>query len=141
MSSSSRVVNQHEQMDAKKKKIWELATSPRKEIMMMMFMMWLAGSDLNIFPIMLVAQAIYSPVNSITVVNTTFSRVVDGIDHSTELQEEVTNAKLFYILHQVVFIAIGLVKCYYMGLVPTNSIDWIDHTPQVPSEIGSGFSV
>ena len=46
MSSSSRVVNQHEQMDAKKKKIWELATSPRREMMMMMFMMWVCVLNL-----------------------------------------------------------------------------------------------
>eukprot|EP01059_Diplonema_ambulator_P031066 TRINITY_DN5593_c0_g1_i1.p1 TRINITY_DN5593_c0_g1~~TRINITY_DN5593_c0_g1_i1.p1 ORF type:complete len:168 (+),score=21.47 TRINITY_DN5593_c0_g1_i1:73-504(+) len=140
-AAGKQSLNHIEQMKVKKRRIWELATSPRKQMGMMMFMMWLSGNDLNIFPIIITAQAVYSPISSIMGAQKLFSKVVDGIDQSTELQEERRNAVITYILHQIVFFAMGLVKCYYLGLVPTHALDWIDHRPFAPVEMSAGFAM
>ncbi|KAJ9473177.1 ER membrane protein complex subunit 4 [Diplonema papillatum] len=139
-STAVRALSPHEQMQVKKKKLWEVATSPRKQMMMVMFMMWMSGNDISIFPIMITGQAIYSPLSAILGVDKLFEKVVDGVRDSKELQDEMQNAKITFILHQFAFLAMGLVKCYYLGLIPTNALDWIDHRPSVPVQYSAGFA-
>merc|ERR1711871_1667912 len=42
----------------------EVATGQGRGLMMNMFMMWMAGNSLHIFPIMMVGMAIWSPVSA-----------------------------------------------------------------------------
>eukprot|EP00754_Rhynchopus_humris_P001147 Rhum_TRINITY_DN10717_c0_g1::Rhum_TRINITY_DN10717_c0_g1_i1::g.39840::m.39840 len=137
-ATKERPLTQHEATEIKKKKIWEVATSPRKNMMMMIFMMWMAGNELSIFPIMITGQALYNPISSIIDTHKTFSNLVDT-QGDKELEEEISRGKMAFIAHQFVFLALGLVKCYYLGLVPTSAIDWIDHKPYSAAEYAVGF--
>ena len=128
----------------------------------------MAGNELSIFPIMITGQALYNPISSIigmtllslslspgavpffsftpyayhhtTHADThkTFNNLVDT-QGDKELEEEISRGKMAFIAHQFVFLALGLVKCYYLGLVPTSAIDWIDHKPYSAAEYAVGF--
>ena len=42
----------------------EVAQGQGKSLMMNMFMMWMAGNSLHIFPIMMVGMAIWTPIGA-----------------------------------------------------------------------------
>jgi len=48
----------------------ELAWSPAKNFMMTGLMLWMSGSGVHIFSIMITGMAIYNPVKSAVTVNT-----------------------------------------------------------------------
>merc|ERR1712100_164303 len=52
----------------------EVATGQGRGLMMNMFMMWMAGNSLHIFPIMMVGMAIWSPVAALLNMKNAFVR-------------------------------------------------------------------
>eukprot|EP00992_Anisonema_acinus_P006724 TRINITY_DN2240_c0_g1_i1.p3 TRINITY_DN2240_c0_g1~~TRINITY_DN2240_c0_g1_i1.p3 ORF type:complete len:105 (+),score=28.89 TRINITY_DN2240_c0_g1_i1:101-415(+) len=100
--------------------------------MMNGFMMWMSGSELNIFSIMITGMTIMGPLKAIADVNKTMKT------DAPELAGELQRAKALYVLMNVVGLLVALYKCYSMGLLPTSTSDWVDSTPQVPLEFASG---
>jgi hypothetical protein len=46
-------------------KAWEVAQAPFKNLMMMGFMMWMAGSTVHLFSIGIVFSALFQPFNAL----------------------------------------------------------------------------
>jgi ER membrane protein complex subunit 4 len=106
----------------KQKKAMEVATSPGKALMMTAFMMWMSGSQLNIFTITTVSGALLNPVRGLITTNATFKNYEDADGHTNLLQP-----KLIYIALQLVALSVGLYKMSTMGLLPTNAGDFMNY--------------
>jgi ER membrane protein complex subunit 4 len=101
---------------AKRQKMaMSLAMKPAQQIAMQAFMLYMSGSQLNMFSINVTTMAILSPLSAIFNMDQTFSKLQD-----TELQIP----KLIYLALNLAFLGIGLYKMSSMRLLPTTSADW-----------------
>lgn len=107
---------QHVALDAKKKaKALAIATGPGKQLLMNAFMMYMSGSQLNIFSISITSSAIMSPLTALFTMSRTF-----GPLENVDLQMP----KLIFVALNLLWFAIGMYKMSSMSLLPTTSADW-----------------
>jgi len=110
----------------------EVAQGQGKSLMMNMFMMWMAGNSLHIFPIMMVGMAIWTPIGAMMNMKMAFARF-ESPDASLILP------KLVYAAINCAGILAGLYKCSNLGLVPTQPADWLAQEGIKPAmEFGGG---
>ncbi len=111
------------ELAAKKRQIMEIAYSPGKSLLSTGFMLWMSGSSIQIFSIMMTSMAIINPLSALSSVGKTFSKFdgEDGVD--------TRMAKLIFIALQIVSLAVALYKCNSMGLLPLTSADWLQNIP------------
>lgn len=96
-----------------------LATSPGKSLLMNSFMMYMSGSNLNMWSISVTGMAIMNPIKSIVGLRKTFSKFEDP-GEKVDLQMP----KLIFVLLNLAMLAVGLYKMSKMRLLPTTSADW-----------------
>eukprot|EP00898_Chlorokybus_atmophyticus_P006612 jgi/Chlat1/6952/Chrsp52S06642 len=122
--SSTSTKRKDAEVTMKQKKAWEAATAPMKQILMMGFMMWMAGSTVHIFSIMITATAIWQPLQAIRGAPALFKRFKDP-------KVDTFSCQAVYILCNLAACGIGLFKLNTLGLLPTSASDWIsDAVPQ-----------
>lgn len=116
------------------KKLWDVALGPLKQVPMNLFIMYMAGNSISIFPIMMVGMLIVRPVKALFTTQSTF-KMVEGT--------QATGQKFVYFIGNIVNILLALYKCQSMGLLPTHSSDWLAfEEPQTRVEhIGGGLSL
>ncbi|XP_015751726.1 PREDICTED: ER membrane protein complex subunit 4-like [Acropora digitifera] len=100
------------------KKSWDIALGPFKQIPMNLFIMYMAGNSISIFPIMMVGMMFLRPVKALLAVKSTFVSLEGEHDH-------VILQKFFYLLGNLSLVALALYKCHSMGLLPTATSDWL----------------
>lgn len=116
------------------KKLWDVALGPLKQVPMNLFIMYMAGNSISIFPIMMVGMLIVRPVKAVFTTQSTF-KMVEGT--------QAIGQKFVYFIGNVVNIMLALYKCQSMGLLPTHSSDWLafeEPTTRV-EHIGGGLSM
>ena len=102
---------------AKQKQVMSIAYGPGKGILSTGFMLWMSGSSIQIFSLMMTGMALMNPVNAISNVNKTFSKYENqGID--------LKIPKLIFLALQLLALGMALYKCSMMGLLPVTSADW-----------------
>ncbi|XP_018570312.1 ER membrane protein complex subunit 4 [Anoplophora glabripennis] len=115
------------------KKSWDLALAPLKQVPMNLFIMYMAGNSISIFPIMMVGMLLMRPLQAIWSTKTTFKMM------------ETSNAVLqmiVYVLGNFVNIGLALYKCHSMGLLPTYASDWLAFVePPVRQEYLGGGTI
>lgn len=147
------------------KKSWDLALGPLKQVPMNLFIMYMAGSSISIFPIMMVGMLIIRPVKALFTLqqskyfnSTKINKIYCNILQYTKIYCNLTchfpcsafkviegthafGQKFVYFLGQLVNIALALYKCQSMGLLPTHASDWLAFVePQTRVEYsGGGF--
>jgi hypothetical protein len=84
------------------------------------FMMYMSGSQLNIFSISITTTAIMSPLTGLISLNKTFAHLADPNAESNYLM----TAKLLFFALNLVWLGLGLYKMSIMRLLPTTSADW-----------------
>jgi len=99
------------------KKSWDIALGPLKQIPMNLFIMYMAGNSISIFPIMMVGMLFLKPVRALITINSVF-KLIEGGQHLVQ--------KFIYLLGNVLCLALALYKCQSMGLLPTHASDWLD---------------
>ncbi|XP_013182956.1 ER membrane protein complex subunit 4 [Amyelois transitella] len=116
------------------KKLWDVALGPLKQVPMNLFIMYMAGNSISIFPIMMVGMLIVRPVKALFATQSTF-KMVEGT--------QAIGQKFVYFIGNIVNIFLALYKCQSMGLLPTHSSDWLAfEEPQTRVEhIGGGLSL
>ncbi|XP_022914105.2 ER membrane protein complex subunit 4 [Onthophagus taurus] len=114
------------------KKSWELALAPLKQVPMNLFIMYMAGNSISIFPIMMVGMLFLRPIQALFSVNSTFKMVENS---------NAIGQKCVYLLGNLINIGLALYKCQSMGLLPTHSSDWLAFIePQARQEyLGGGM--
>lgn len=110
-------------MQLKLKKAREVSWSPIKSFMQMAFMLWMSGSGVHIFSIMITYQALSSPVNSMLNVNKTFKNFEDRKMGGAE-KGHLFISKLIFCAMNMVAMSGGLYKMSTMGLLPDKPSDW-----------------
>jgi len=98
------------------KKSWDIALGPLKQLPMNLFIMWMAGNSISIFPIMMVGMMFIRPVQALLSIQQTF-KMIEG--NSSILQ------RIVYTLGNLVAVALAVYKCQVMGLLPTHASDWL----------------
>ena len=100
----------------RKQKAMALAMKPGSQVAMNAVMMYMSGSNLNIFSINTISTAILTPITSIFSIERTFA----NLDVDTQMP------KAIYIAINLVWLAVGLYKMSAMRLLPTTSADFAD---------------
>lgn len=110
-----------------------MAYSPAKNLFTTGFMLWMSGSSIQIFSIMMTGMALINPLKAIVGVNQFFAPFTkeEGVD--------VHLPKLIYLLLQLLGVGLALYKCSTMGLLPLTSADWTRYIPVKIMEEQSAF--
>ena len=95
-----------------------MATSPLKQVGMMAFMMYMAGSQLQFFSVMATVNGIYSPVNAIFKSGAAFLPDPEG-------RLNVALPRLIFCAIHGAALAFAVYRVHLMGLLPTHPSDWI----------------
>ncbi|KAH8270202.1 hypothetical protein KR018_005511 [Drosophila ironensis] len=115
------------------KKSWDLALGPLKNIPMNLFIMYMSGNSISIFPIMMVGMMLIRPIKAMFTTQVT-SKMAEGA--------QGTGQRIVYFLGNIANVALALYKCHSMGLLPTHASDWLAFVqPQTRLEhFGGGVS-
>ncbi|KAK2151474.1 hypothetical protein LSH36_362g04006 [Paralvinella palmiformis] len=112
------------------KKSWDVALAPLKQIPMNLFIMWMAGNSISIFPIMMVGMMFIRPIQAIISVQQTF-KLIEG--------EHQYLQRAMYVLGLLTSLGMAVYKCQVMGLLPTHPSDWLAFVePQMRMEWSGG---
>jgi hypothetical protein len=98
------------------KKSWDIALGPLKQLPMNLFIMWMAGNSISIFPIMMVGMMFIRPIQALLAIQQTF-KMIEG--------KRQTIQRMVYALGNVLGVALAVYKCQVMGLLPTHPSDWL----------------
>lgn len=99
------------------KKSWDVALAPWKQVPMNLFIMYMAGNSISIFPIMMVGMLFLRPVKALLTIQSTFKMIEGG---------QAILQKIVYLFGNLACLALALYKCSSMGLLPTHASDWLD---------------
>ncbi|KAG0683082.1 hypothetical protein C6P40_000465 [Pichia californica] len=128
-------IQNHELKDFKKKKMWELATSPAKSILMNIGMSYMSPNDIQVIPIMMLFMLFINTFKEMYSVSSKFKSLDKSIDSEIDPYDLII-MKIVYLLSCSGNLIIGLWKLNSMGLVPNKSSDWLSwEKPLKSSEI------
>ncbi|KAF0913599.1 hypothetical protein E2562_023312 [Oryza meyeriana var. granulata] len=102
----------------KAQKAWEVAQAPFKNLMMMGFMMWMAGSTVHLFSIGITFSALWQPISALRSVSKVFEPFKDP-------RVDTLAPKLLFIALNLAAMGLGVWKLNTLGLLPTNASDWV----------------
>ena len=118
----------------KQKRAMQIATAPGKNLFMTAFMMYMSGSGVQIFSIMITGMALFTPIKAMFSINSTFASVSGP-------NVDLLQAKLTFIGLNILGLCMALYKCGTMGLLPLTSADWIFLLPlKIPVETSAAMA-
>ncbi|KAJ4957020.1 hypothetical protein NE237_013803 [Protea cynaroides] len=106
----------------KAQKAWEVAQAPVKNLLMMGFMMWMAGNTVHLFSIGITFSALWQPINALQGVGKVFEPYKDS-------KVDTLTPKLLFIALNLASLALGVWKLNTLGLLPTHASDWVSSLP------------
>lgn len=132
-SSSGR---QKKEVDVtwKVQKAWEIAQAPFKNLLMMGFMMWMAGSTVHLFSIGITFSALWQPISALQGVGKVFEPFQDS-------RIDLLLPKLVYTALNLAALLLGVWKLNTLGLLPTHASDWVSSLPPAPEIEYSGGGI
>jgi hypothetical protein len=99
------------------KRCWDIALGPLKQIPMNLFIMYMAGNTISIFPTMMVCMMAWRPVQALMAISATFKML--------ESSSQKFLQGLVYLIGNLMGLALAVYKCQSMGLLPTHASDWL----------------
>merc|ERR1712037_380945 len=102
------------------KRSWDTALAPIKQAPMNLFIMYMSGNTISIFPIMMVVMMAVRPFKTLLSMSTTF-KTLDGDTGSTS----ALGQKIVFVLGNLANVALAVYKFNSMGLLPTYASDWL----------------
>ena len=87
---------------------------------MNLLVMYMSGSTISIFPIMMVIMMAFRPFKTLFSINSTFKALDANEGSMANLGQ-----KIVYVIGNLVNIALAMYKCHSMGLLPTHTSDWL----------------
>ncbi len=114
------------QLAARQRQVQALSYSPGQSLLTTAFMLWMSGTSIQIFSIMMTGMALINPLKAIGTMNQTFKPFE---------KEEGINLyipKLIYLSLQLLAFGVAVYKCSTMGLLPLTSSDWVSYLPIKP---------
>eukprot|EP00245_Coleochaete_scutata_P006169 TRINITY_DN20368_c0_g1_i1.p1 TRINITY_DN20368_c0_g1~~TRINITY_DN20368_c0_g1_i1.p1 ORF type:complete len:175 (-),score=33.33 TRINITY_DN20368_c0_g1_i1:413-937(-) len=119
--------------DFKNQKAMEFGQSPFKQVLMMGFMMYMAGTQINLFTIGIVVSGVWQPINALRNLDKSFEPFKDP-------RNSLLLPKLMFVLLQLAALGLCVWKLNALGLLPTHSSDWVSSLspPSVIEFAGGG---
>ncbi|CAH8862805.1 unnamed protein product [Trichobilharzia szidati] len=113
---------------------WNIALGPFRQVPMNLFIMWISGSSISIFPLMSVIMLFLRPLQALFSAQNTFN-LIEG--------SQATIQCCVYVLGNLVILALAMYKCHTMGLLPTYASDWLSfiESPQAAEWSAGGYVV
>ncbi|KAF6129850.1 ER membrane protein complex subunit 4 [Phyllostomus discolor] len=99
------------------KRCWDIALGPLKQIPMNLFIMYMAGNTISIFPTMMVCMMAWRPIQALMAISATFKML--------ESSSQKFLQGLVYLIGNLMGLALAVYKCQSMGLLPTHASDWL----------------
>ncbi|XP_006028256.2 ER membrane protein complex subunit 4, partial [Alligator sinensis] len=99
------------------KRCWDIALGPLKQIPMNLFIMYMAGNTISIFPTMMVCMMAWRPLQALMAISATFKLL--------ESSSQKFLQGLVYLVGNLLGLALAVYKCQSMGLLPTHASDWL----------------
>ncbi|XP_071821332.1 ER membrane protein complex subunit 4-like [Apostichopus japonicus] len=128
---ASEAVSRETDSNLVAKKCWDIALGPLKQLPMNLFLMYMAGSTISIFPIMMVGMMVWRPIQALMSLKTTF-KLLEG-------SPQAYIQMFVFFVSNLLGIALALYKCSSMGLLPIYSSDWLSFLePQERMEYSGG---
>ncbi|XP_050384635.1 uncharacterized protein LOC126801205 [Argentina anserina] len=118
----------------KSQKAWEVAQAPFKNLLMMGFMMWMAGSTVHLFSIGITFSALWQPISALQGVGKVFEPYKDK-------KVDLLAPKLLFIALNLGGLALGVWKLNTLGLLPTHASDWVSSLPPAQEVEYSGGGI
>ena len=100
--------------------------------MMTGLMLWMSGSGIQIFSIMITFYAVYNPIKSALTVGSAFARFDDAKMGAAEKASLLTS-KLTFVGMNLLAMTGALYKMSMMGLLPTTPSDWVSFLSVPPN--------
>jgi len=100
-----------------------MALQPGKSFAMTAFMLWMSGSGVHPFSIMITFYAVYNPIKSAFTVNSVFKPFSDP-KADTMINAALLTAKATFVALNLVAMCGALYKMNTMGLLPNTPSDW-----------------
>ncbi|KAI8068897.1 hypothetical protein BDF21DRAFT_425707 [Thamnidium elegans] len=116
--------DQH-QVALKVKRAWDVAMGPAKSIPMNAIMIYMSGTSLQIFTVVVTAMLFFNPIKAMMTVQQTFSRFESTGAARSQPGADLLQAKLAFIGLHFVTILLGVYKVNAMGLLPNTASDWL----------------
>ncbi|XP_072358505.1 ER membrane protein complex subunit 4-like isoform X2 [Scyliorhinus torazame] len=112
---------------------WDIAFGPLKQLPMNLFIMYTAGNNISIFPIMMVCMMAWRPIHALMSMSPIFKVLGNSTQHWLQ--------RLLYFIGNLLGLALAVYKCQAMGLLPTHSSDWLAflQPPQRVEYTGGGL--
>lgn len=114
-----------------------LATAPGRQLFMTGFMLWMSGNSLQIFSIMMLLMAFWTPLTKLFEVNKEFERY----ENNKNVEGGKVNLllpKLVFVLMNLAGLGVALYKAQTMGLLPTSAADWLSTAVRPSPQISAG---
>uniref|UniRef100_A0A8C2N8J6 ER membrane protein complex subunit 4 n=1 Tax=Cricetulus griseus TaxID=10029 RepID=A0A8C2N8J6_CRIGR len=92
------------------KHCWDIALGPLKQIPMNLFIMYMAGNTISIFPTMMVCMMAWRPIQALMAISSSNQKFLQG---------------LIYLIGNLMGLALAVYKCRSLGLLPTHASDWL----------------
>ncbi|KAI7870675.1 hypothetical protein BDF14DRAFT_1879263 [Spinellus fusiger] len=114
----------------KVKRAWDVAMGPAKNIPMNAIMIYMSGSGVQIFSVMITFMLFFQPAKAILSFHQTFERFESkGAAAKHHPEASLWTPKLAYIGLNLVIMLLGVYKVNTMGLLPTTTSDWLAFLP------------
>ncbi|WVQ72595.1 hypothetical protein IAR50_002153 [Cryptococcus sp. DSM 104548] len=121
--------------ELKMKRAWDLAMSPAKSLPMQGIMLYFSGSGIQIFSLGMIFMLLTQPLSAIFNIFRAFEALRPTPQPTvsqkpSDVVEEpsyapLTGPMILYVMCQGLVLALGLYKCWSMGILPTGSGDWL----------------
>uniref|UniRef100_A0A8D2N367 ER membrane protein complex subunit 4 n=1 Tax=Zonotrichia albicollis TaxID=44394 RepID=A0A8D2N367_ZONAL len=110
---------------------WDVALAPLKQIPMNLFIMYMAGNTISIFPAMMVCMMGWRPLQALMSLSATLKALESSSRRALQ--------GLVFLVGNGLGLALALYKCQAMGLLPTRPSDWLAFVtpPQVRRVLGT----
>jgi len=102
------------------KRSWDTALAPIKQAPMNLFIMYMSGNTISIFPIMMVVMMAVRPFKTLLSMSTTF-KTLDADTGATS----AFGQKIVFVLGNLANVVLAVYKFNSMGLLPTYASDWL----------------
>lgn len=99
------------------KRSWDVALGPIKSLPMNIFLMYMSGNTISIFPIMMLGMMFFRPVQAMMAIRTTMKML--------ERSKQYCLLTFVFALGNLLAIGLAVYKCHSMGLLPTHESDWL----------------
>lgn len=109
--------------------------------MMTALMLWMSGSGVHIFSIMITGYAVYNPLKSAFTVNSAFARFADAKMGAAE-RASLLSSKATFVAMNMLAMSGAMYKMSMMGLLPTTPSDWVSFLEVPPmNQLASGSQI